>query len=46
MSVNLLKYKVNYPQIFEMLDMVETILISQVHDTLMLLDKRRKEGGE
>lgn len=39
-------YGVNYPQIFEILDLVEDIIVSQVNDTLNLLNKRlqRKEG--
>jgi ArsR family transcriptional regulator len=39
-------YRVNYPQIFEILDMVEEILISQVNETLLMLKKRQKGGGE
>jgi DNA-binding transcriptional ArsR family regulator len=39
-------YKVNYPQVFDILDFVEEILISQVNATLSMLNKRpkRKEG--
>lgn len=38
-------YKVNYPQVFEVLDLVEEVLVSQVNETLSLLKKRtnRKE---
>ncbi len=40
-------YKVNYPQIFEILDLVEEILESQVNATLNLLNKRKsRRGGE
>lgn len=40
-------YKVNYPQLFEILDQVEEILISQVNETLDLLNKRpKRKGGE
>jgi ArsR family transcriptional regulator len=37
-------YKVNYPQVFEILDLVEEILVSQVNETLNLLKKRKKGG--
>jgi ArsR family transcriptional regulator len=36
-------YKVNYPQVFEILELVENILIAQVNETLYLLNK--KKGG-
>lgn len=40
-------YRVNYPQIFEILDLVEDILVSQVNETLSLLNKRpKRKGGE
>ena len=40
-------YKVNFPQIFEILDLVEEIIVSQVNETLDLLNKRTKRrGGE
>lgn len=40
-------YKANYPQVFQILDLIEEILVSQVNETLGLLNKRqRKEGGE
>ena len=40
-------YRVNYPQIFEILDMVEDIMVSQVNETLNLLNKRpKRKGGE
>jgi len=40
-------YKVNYPQVFAILDLVEEMLISQVNETLKLLDKRpKRKGGE
>ncbi|ADG81338.1 ArsR/SmtB family transcription factor [Thermincola potens] len=40
-------YKINYPQIFEILDLVEEIIVSQVNDTLNLLKKSPpKKGGE
>ncbi|GAB4267733.1 ArsR family transcriptional regulator [Thermincola ferriacetica] len=40
-------YKVNYPQIYEILNLVEDILVSQVNETLSLLNKRNKgKGGE
>lgn len=35
-------YKVVYPQVFEILELVEKILISQVNETLSLL--KQKEG--
>lgn len=38
-------YKVNYPQVFKMLDFVEEILVSQVNETLGLLNKNRKSKG-
>lgn len=38
-------YKVNYPQIFEILDLVEDIMVSQVNETLNLLKKRPKRNG-
>ncbi len=37
-------YKVNYQQVFEILDLVEEILVSQVNETLNLLKKRKKGG--
>ena len=40
-------YKVNYPQVFQILDLVEEVLTSQVNATLSLLKRRKKnEGGE
>lgn len=40
-------YKVNYPQVFEILDLVEEILVSQVNETLGLLKKKTtNKGGE
>ncbi|PKM46357.1 MAG: ArsR family transcriptional regulator [Firmicutes bacterium HGW-Firmicutes-8] len=40
-------YKVNYPQVFEILDMVEDVLVSQVNATLNLLNERpKRRGGE
>lgn len=40
-------YKVIFPQIFEILDLVEEIIVSQVNETLELLNKRAKrKGGE
>ncbi len=35
-------YSVNYPQVFEILDLVEEILISQVNETLELLSRKGK----
>ena len=39
-------YKINYPETFEILDLVEKILVAQVNETLDLLNKRPKRGGE
>lgn len=40
-------YKVNYPQIFQILDLIEEIMVSQVNATLNLLKKSAsKKGGE
>ncbi|ADG81332.1 ArsR/SmtB family transcription factor [Thermincola potens] len=40
-------YSVVYPQIFEIIDLVEDIIISQVNETLNLLNKRpKRKGGE
>jgi DNA-binding transcriptional ArsR family regulator len=40
-------YKVNYPQVFDILDVVEEILVSQVNATLSMLNKRpKRKGGE
>ena len=39
-------YKVNYPQVFKILDMVEEILVSQVNETLGFLKKQKKKGGD
>jgi ArsR family transcriptional regulator len=40
-------YKVIFPQIFEILDLVEEIIVSQVNETLELLNKRpKRKGGE
>lgn len=36
-------YKVNYPQVFEILQLVEEVLKSQVNETLSLLNKEK--GG-
>jgi len=36
-------YKVNYPQVFEILQLVEKVLISQVNETLNLLNQEK--GG-
>jgi ArsR family transcriptional regulator len=36
-------YKVNYPQVFEILELVEKILVLQVNETLSLL--YQKKGG-
>jgi ArsR family transcriptional regulator len=36
-------YKVNYPQVFEILELVEKILVLQVNETLGLL--YQKKGG-
>lgn len=38
-------YKVNFPQIFDILDLVEGIIVSQVNETLELLNKRPKRKG-
>lgn len=38
-------YKVNYPQVFNILDLVEEILISQVNETLGFLNKNKKSKG-
>ena len=35
-------YSVIYPQVFEILNLVEDILVSQVNETLDLLNKRKK----
>ncbi|WP_418791517.1 ArsR/SmtB family transcription factor [Phosphitispora sp. TUW77] len=35
-------YSVNYPQVFEILDLVEEILVCQVNETLNLLSKKVK----
>ena len=35
-------YSVTYPQVFEILNLVEDILVSQVNETLDLLNKRKK----
>lgn len=40
-------YKVIFPQIFEILDLVEEIIVLQVNETLELLNKRpKRKGGE
>ncbi len=40
-------YKVEYPQVYQILELVEDILVSQVNKTLGLLSKRQsKERGE
>ncbi|MHB9094154.1 MAG: ArsR/SmtB family transcription factor [Eubacteriales bacterium] len=40
-------YKVNCPRIFDILDIVEEILVSQVSATLSLLNRRQQgKGGE
>lgn len=40
-------YKINYPQVFDILDLVEEILVSQVNHTLVLLGRKPPaKGGE
>jgi len=40
-------YKINYPQVFDILDLVEEILVSQVNHTLALLGRKPPaKGGE
>jgi len=40
-------YKVNYPQVLEILDLVEDVLVTQVNATLDLLNSRpNRKGGE
>lgn len=39
-------YRVNYPQIFEILDLMEDIIVSQVNETLDLLNQRQIKKGE
>ncbi len=38
-------YKVNYPQVFAVLDLIEDILIAQVNETLNLLNQRSNDKG-
>ncbi|MDF9409692.1 metalloregulator ArsR/SmtB family transcription factor [Pelotomaculum isophthalicicum JI] len=39
-------YKVNHPQIFEILQLIEEVLVSQVKETLSILNKEKRMEDE